>query len=200
MKAADIPQTNNSTVQVEPFTFFFPLVEKIILEGQVKITETGALKVSGFAKRYPDALGNLTTTAEVQWVKHTGVDVKAVLIHFGKMEDIEAAALRHADRVTFAPKPTTENVLKAIAETVYSLRECDPLSFASPLTIRLSDSDHHIVIVEGLQVTHKRELVVLLGDGSGAILKATDVNADKMIPAIYKRLEKLFPNQVKAIA
>jgi hypothetical protein len=198
METANTPQTN-STVQVEPFRFDFPLHDKVILDSRVQVQEIGSLKVQGFATRAQNALGEPTISVEVQFVKNGGVDVKAVLIHFQGMDAIKEAALRHAERVTFAPKPTKESVLKAIVETVYSLRECDPLSFAAPLTIRLSDSDHHIIIVEGLQVTHKRELVVLLGDGSGAILEATDVNAERMIPAIYKRLEKLFPNQVKAI-
>jgi hypothetical protein len=199
MKAADITQ-NNSTVQVEPFTFFFPLVEKIILDSQVKITETGALKVSGFAKRYPDALGNLTITAEVQWVKHTGTDVKAVLTHFGKMEDIEAAALRHAERVVFAVKPTHTSVLSAIIDTVKSLREHEPLTLPTPIVIRLSDVDHDLVCVEGLVVTPKGGLIVLDGSGNGHPLETSDLNAEKMIAGIYKGLEKRFPNQVKAIA
>jgi 5,10-methylenetetrahydrofolate reductase len=198
METANIPQ-NNSAVQVEPFTFFYPLVEKIILEGSVKTTDTGALKVQGFARRYPDALGQPTISVEVQFVKHLGVDVKAVLTHFHHMEDIEAAALRHAERVTFAPKPTKEAVLRAIVATVVSLKEYEPLTFLNPLTVRLSDSDHHIVVVAGLQVTHRQELVVLQGDGSGDKLEATDANAERMIAAIYKRIEKLFPNQVKPI-
>lgn len=201
MKTAEHLQ-NNSTVEVESFTFFFSLTDKNILSNRVQVVEIGCLKVQGFAKRYQNELGEVVIAADIKQVRLNGTDVAHIFTHFkdrGLWDDLQAAALRHAERVTFAHKPTKEAVLKAITETVYALKEYQPLTFLNPLTIRLSDNDHHIVTVAGLVVTHRMELVVLQGDGEGHKLEAVDVNAERMIPAIYQRLEKLFPEQVKPI-
>lgn len=203
METANIPQTN-STVEVESFTFFYSLTDKNILANRVQVVEIGCLKVQGFAKRYPNELGEIVIQVDIKQVRLNGTEVGTIFTHFrdrGLWDDLQAAAERYVRTVTFAPRPTKEAVLSAIVETVISLKEFEPLTFLNPLTIRLSDSDHHIVTVAGLLVTvNTRQLIVLQGDGEGWPLEATDAGAERMIAEIYKRLEKLFPEQVKAIA
>jgi hypothetical protein len=62
----------------------------------------------------------------------------------------------------------------------------------TPITVRLSEQDFHIVEVHGICISPKREIHVMDGRGNWEGLKEGQTNADKMITAIHDRVMRVF--------
>jgi hypothetical protein len=61
-----------------------------------------------------------------------------------------------------------------------------------PITVRLSMADYHIIEIHGLCVSPKRELYVMDSAGNWEPLEENQVNADKLIDAIFNRIQRTF--------
>jgi hypothetical protein len=73
------------------------------------------------------------------------------------------------------------------------------LYLPTPITVRLSDGDFHVIEIQALQVSPSRELAVMFYTGipfnieeRWEMLNPNDENAEKMIEAIYERVMKIF--------
>jgi hypothetical protein len=96
----------------KPFEFKFPLKNKVVRNLKIVTETVGDLIVEGTA--YFDPSFSILDiddrySADIDFVKWNGADIKPVLEVTGAMDDIEEAALRFiADGLFDSPKPHSE--------------------------------------------------------------------------------------------
>lgn len=188
-------------------TKHFRLKYDIILSNEVGMFSeyVGQLdiEVVGYKRTFQDC-ANVEYSADVDAVYYEGKDVKKLLEAFGGMDKLQAAADSHVRHqfeepvTTVEPREDLNAMLQQIIEALQPKYNGRIYTLKEPLDILVAPGKYHIV--HGLTISRGQSLIVIDGAEDGHPLETTDLGADKMILAIYKRLAAIFhfPHNKKA--
>lgn len=181
-----------------PFQINYPLKRKSVREGLRIITEVvGELVVTGTACEDTSA-SKLDIfdrySVSIDFIRCKGVDIKAVLEVTGGLEQVEEYVIREASKL-FATELATpvplHDLLQQSIDKLYVASGFSNLTFADPVTIRLSDEPFDIIEIRRVGLNVNKHLYVLDQNDSWHRITTDHVHAAKIIPSVCDRIKAI---------